>query len=524
MAPFDRHLTRSPLPAHEHLAESFSSSPSPPAVALCGFVPPYLLRHLAAQEHPTITAHEHPCGQTLAIDAGFRERRQQAGTHTPTAPSAVAVVDEGDRWVIHSAGNEETLPGTVARSEGDPAVDDVAVDEAYAWTQQVWDLYEQQFDRRSFDGVGSTVTVTVHYGQNYDNAFWDGEQLVFGDGDGEIFERFTKPADVLAHEFSHGVVQYTSAFSYSGQPGALNESIADVFASMSIQHAAGQTADQASWLIGEGLFKPGINAKALRSMLEPGTAYDDPQLGQDPQVGSMADYVDTTEDNGGVHLNSGIPNRAFALAATGVGGHSWEQVGRVWYEALTSDEVGAETDFVGFAVATVAAATQLPDPAVADHVRAAWVEVGVLQASAPVDVLGAEPATQSQGRPESAPGSRGSGDAGSQEPTTDLIMDRAQTVAVRRSGGFTGQIRSAEIELGQDDERAAEVRRLLRRVDLQQVSSSADAPDRFVYTVEVGDRSITLGERDLTPDLQRVVQLVLGTGQAGLPDGGRDLA
>ena len=83
---------------------------------------------------------------------------------------------------------------------------------------------------------------------------------------------------------------------------------------------------------------------------------------------------------------------------------------------------------------------------------------------------------------------------------------------MRRSGGFTGQVRSAEIELGQDDERAAEVRRLLRRVDLQQVSSSENAPDRFVYTVEVGDQSITLGERDLTPDLQRVVQLVLGTG------------
>ena len=126
------------------------------------------------------------------------------------------------------------------------------------WSQQVWDLYEQQFGRVSFDGAGSTVTVTVHYGQDYDNAFWDGEQLVFGDGDGEIFERFTKPADVLAHEFSHGVVQYTSAFTYNGQSGALNESIADVFAAMSIQHAAGQTADQASWLIGEGLFKPDV--------------------------------------------------------------------------------------------------------------------------------------------------------------------------------------------------------------------------------------------------------------------------
>ena len=525
MTPFEGTRARPPVPTREPVTESSLAGPARPTGAQCGFVPPYLLRHLAAHEHPTMAATEHPSGQTLALDARFRERREQAATQTPTGPVTAAAVDESDRWVIHSAGNEETLPGSVARSEGDAAVDDLAVDEAYVWTQQVWDLYEQRFDRRSFDGAGSTVTVTVHFGQSYDNAFWDGEQLVFGDGDGEIFERFTKPADVLAHEFSHGVVQYTSAFRYSGQSGALNESIADVFAAMSVQHAAGQTADQASWLIGEGLFTPGINAKALRSMLEPGTAYDDPRLGKDPQVGSMADYVDTTEDNGGVHLNSGIPNRAFAIAATGIGGHSWEQAGRAWYEALTSDDVGAETDFVGFADATVAAATRLfPETTVADQVRAAWVEVGVLQGSVPVDVVGVEPATPSEALDESASGSSGSADAGSQEPTPDLGADRSQKVAVRRSGGFTGQTRSAEIELGQDDERAAEVRRLLRRVDLQQVSSSADAPDRFVYTVEVGDRSITLGERDLTPDLQRVVQLVLGTGRSGLPDSGPGLA
>lgn len=465
-----------------------------------------------------MTAAEHPCGQTLAIDATFRERRARARAQE-VARTTVQTADGGDRWVIHSAGNEETLPGSVVRSEGDAATQDPAVDEAYEWTRQVWDLYEQQFGRRSFDGAGATVSVTVHYGQNYDNAFWDGEQLVFGDGDGEIFERFTKPADVLAHEFSHGVVQYTSAFTYNGQPGALNESVADVFASLSIQHAASQTSDQASWLIGEGLFKPGINAKALRSMLEPGTAYDDERLGKDPQVGSMADYIDTTEDNGGVHLNSGIPNRAFALAATSIGGHSWERAGRVWYEALVSSEVNAQTDFTGFAEATVAAATRLfPDEEIANQVRGAWVEVGVLQGSAPADLSGSEPTAPSgspdvpaPGPAEPDPGGSSAGEAGA-----------PQKVAVRRSGGFTGQVRSGEIELG-DDERADEVRRLLRRVDLRQVSSSPGRPDRFVYTVEIGDRSVTLGEQDLPPDLQRVVQIVLGAGGSGLAPGGRDL-
>ena len=482
--------------------------PSPlPRRARCTFVPPYLLRHLATEDHASVAATEHPSGHTLRIDAAFRERREHAAAE-PSTTRATAAAQDTDRWVIHSAGNEETLPGAVVRAEGDPVSDDAAVDEAYVWSQQVWELYEQQFGRLSFDGAGSTVTVTVHYGQDYDNAFWDGEQLVFGDGDGEIFERFTKPADVLAHEFSHGVVQYTSGFTYNGQPGALNESIADVFAAMSIQHAAGQTADRASWLIGEGLFKPGINAKALRSMLEPGTAYDDPQLGKDPQVGSMADYIDTTEDNGGVHLNSGIPNRAFALAARSVGGHSWEQTGKVWYAALTSSSVGASTDFREFADATVAAATQLfGGTSVPDQVRAAWVEVGVLDGSVPVDVVQPDPSS-SPSDPTPNPDDP-TPPASPVEPAPEVPVE-PQKVAVRRSGGFTGQVRSATIELDADPQ-GEEVRRLLRHVDLQQVTTSESLPDRFVYTVEIGEQSVTVGERDLTPDLQRVVQIVLGS-------------
>ena len=508
---------------HSGVMKPFSS-PSPlPRRVPCAFEPPYLLRHLATEDHPSVAAAtEHPGGHTLRIDAGFRERREQASA-VPSAHASAAAEDT-DRWVIHSAGNEETLPGTVVRAEGDPASDDVSVDEAYVWSQQVWELYEQQFGRVSFDGAGSTVTVTVHYGQDYDNAFWDGEQLVFGDGDGEIFERFTKPADVLAHEFSHGVVQYTSGLAYNGQSGALNESIADVFAAMSVQHAAGQTADQASWLIGEGLFKPDVRATALRSMLEPGTAYDDPRLGKDPQVGSMADYIDTTEDNGGVHLNSGIPNRAFALAARSVGGHSWEQTGKVWYAALTSSSVGASTDFREFAEATVAAATALfADTPVPDQVRAAWVEVGVLDGSVPVDVVQPAPddPTSSPDGPPADPADPTPPPGDPVEPAPEVPAE-PQKVAVRRSGGFTGQVRSAQIELGTDPQ-GEEVRRLLRRVDLQQVTTGESVPDRFVYTVEIGEQSVTVGERDLTPDLQRVVQIVLGSSGSASRGSGTDL-
>jgi hypothetical protein len=235
----------------------------------------------------------------------------------------------------------------------------------------------------------------------------------------------------------------------------------------------------------------------------------------------MADYVDTTEDNGGVHLNSGIPNRAFALAATSIGGHSWEQAGRTWYDALSSTEVTASTDFTGFAEATVAAATRLfADTDVPAKVRAAWVEVGVLQGSVPADATETVP-SGGAGRDAGTGGTGGAGSGGDPAPGSGQPADPTK-VAVRRSGGFTGQVRSAEIELG-DDERAQEVRQLLRRVDLQQITTSGPAPDRFVYTVEVDHQSVTLGERDLSPDLQRVVQIVLGGAGGGLPGGSRDL-
>ncbi|MGB4137992.1 MAG: peptidase M4 family protein, partial [Microbacterium sp.] len=162
-----------------------------------------------------------------------------------------------------------------------------------------------------------------------------------------------------------------------GQPGALNESCADVFGALTEQHLLGQTADQASWLIGAGLFTPEIHGTALRSMLHPGTAYDDPELGRDPQPADMAHYVTTEEDNGGVHLNSGIPNRAFALAATALGGHAWENAGLAWYRTLTGG-LSKTATFAEFAEATLVAAREQGD-SVEEAVRSGWVAVGVIE-------------------------------------------------------------------------------------------------------------------------------------------------
>ncbi len=404
---------------------------------------------------------------------------------------SVLAVAEPARRVIHTAAGTEELPGRVVRTDGQEPSGDEAADEAFTSSGEVWDLFADVFDRSSVDGQGTALSVTVHYGQAYDNAFWDGSQLVFGDGDGEVFLRFTAPADVMAHEFTHGVTQFSAGLTYQGQPGALNESVSDVFAAMTKQRTLGQDAAAADWLIGVGLFVPGVNAKALRSMTEPGTAYDDPQLGRDPQVASMADYVDTTDDNGGVHINSGIPNRAFALAAQAVGGPSWEKAGRVWYDALTGGQVTAEIDFAGFADATVAAAERLfpEDGAVAEQVRGAWTTVGVLTLdAAPVPPAPVPPVDAAPIVPAAA----------------------ATSVAVRRSGGFTGVTRTAELDLD-GDPRGAEVRKLLLQTDLNRLAAAGQpAPDRFVYTVALGEWQMTVPEQDLTPELDQVVRIVLG--------------
>ena len=109
-------------------------------------------------------------------------------------------------------------------------------------------------------------------------------------------------------------------------------------------------------------------------MAAPGTAYDDPVLGKDPQPASMSGFVDTRDDNGGVHLNSGIPNRAFFLAATAVGGHAWEVAGQVWYDVLRSPDLPPDADFARFAALTVEAAGP---HGVAGLVAAAWRAVEV---------------------------------------------------------------------------------------------------------------------------------------------------
>jgi Zn-dependent metalloprotease len=203
--------------------------------------------------------------------------------------------------------------------------------------------------------------------------------MVYGDGDGVIFNRFTISADVIGHELTHGVTQYSAGLQYEGQSGALNESMSDVFGSLVKQYKLKQTADKADWLIGQGLLAKGIHGVALRSLKAPGTAYDDPHFGgKDPQPAHIKDYLDTQEDNGGVHINSGIPNKAFYLVATTLGGFAWERAGKIWYAALTQ-KLSSTSDFQAAADATFQAAGELFGAGQAEQaaVRQAWSQVGI---------------------------------------------------------------------------------------------------------------------------------------------------
>jgi Zn-dependent metalloprotease len=282
------------------------------------------------------------------------------------------------RTICDSAHTHD-LPGAVIRSEGQAPAADAAVNEAYDGLGDTFDFYLAAYQRNSIDNAGLPLKASVHFGDKYDNAFWNGQQMVFGDGDGIIFNRFTNCLDVIGHELTHGVTGSEANLTYQGQSGALNESISDVFGSLVKQYKLKQTAAKADWLIGAGLLAKGINGIALRSMKAPGTAYDDPALGKDPQPADMANYVHSTQDNGGVHTNSGIPNRAFYLVAKSLGGYAWKKAGQIWYDTVLDPRLKASASFATFANLTALNAAHRYGSSGVERkaVMDAWAKVGV---------------------------------------------------------------------------------------------------------------------------------------------------
>lgn len=341
-------------------------------------VPPHILKNIATKGTESQKA---LAIDTLKLSAQMRGQRQALADFT-AATFRVAV--GGKDRVIYDAKNGSNLPGTIVRKEGEGPTADVAVNEAYDGSGVTYDLFNNEYERNSIDGNGMRLDSTVHYRQGYDNAFWDGEQMVYGDGDENLpaeerlFNRFTIAIDIIGHELTHGVTQFEAKLQYFQQPGALNESMSDVFGSLVKQYQLQQIASEADWIIGAGLLTENVNGVGIRSMKAPGTAYDDPVLGKDPQPGHMKDYVTTISDNGGVHINSGIPNRAFYITAVELGGFAWERAGQIWYVTLR-DKLTANSKFQECANLTYQTAGELFGAGSIEQqaIKKGWVEVGL---------------------------------------------------------------------------------------------------------------------------------------------------
>lgn len=333
------------------------------------FVPRYLLERLAQHGDRTVAV---SAVSTLEHDVTLRARRRDH--HWQTARVAP---DRSARRTVYDARGHLNTQGRVARREGDRPVRDAAVNQVYESLGLVLGLLHDVFGRDSLDDFGLPLQASVNYGTSYANAFWDGGQLVLGKGDGEVFTDFARSLDVVGHELGHGLIQYTAGLSPLGQSGVLAESLADVFASLVKQYAAGQTAAEADWLIGNRVLGPWVNGSAVRSMKAPGTAYDDELLGTDPQPAVMDDYIQSPAELE-VHVNSGIPNHVFYLVATSLGGRAWERAGQIWYDALTSGRLSPTATIADFARLTAAVAYERYGPGeVHNAIQHAWGSVAV---------------------------------------------------------------------------------------------------------------------------------------------------
>lgn len=206
----------------------------------------------------------------------------------------------------YTCNNGTSLPGTLLITEGGSSSDTVA-QAAHTNAGITYDYYKLKHNRDSYNNAGATLNSSVHYSTNYNNAFWNGSQMVYGDGDGTTFSPLSQSLDVVAHELTHAVTGSTAGLVYQNESGALNEGMSDVFGAATEAYSDGSIT-AAVWKIGDEIYTPGTSGDALRFM-------------NDPVLGGDYDYYPTryvgSSDSGGVHWNSGIQNLAFYLLVQG---------------------------------------------------------------------------------------------------------------------------------------------------------------------------------------------------------------
>lgn len=282
---------------------------------------------------------------------------------------------------IFDAMNKRSLPGKLVRGDKDPATSDATVNNAHTYHGNVRDFLVKVLGVKGVNNAGLDFVGTVHYGFQFSNAFWDGKQMTYGDGDGKIFVTFVI-RNVVGHEIFHGRTEFTSGLEYQDESGAGNESGSDIGGCLVDMFTDNVKSKDYHWLVGKGLFGPTVKGRALRDMLNPGTAYNDPSLGKDPQPDHYSRRYKGGQDNGGVHINSGIMNKAFATFCLNAPNcdFAFERPFQPWKETLWSEDpskrVGSTATFQDIADKTVANA-RASEPSLVPALIAAWHGVGI---------------------------------------------------------------------------------------------------------------------------------------------------
>lgn len=298
---------------------------------MCKFVPDEVLARLA-NDNKIKEFDQAALQRTLAVDAEMRRLRETNASLTRNSFAianlgALIALAKKPAIKLFNCLNGNILPGTPVPSPQSSS--DATIKRTYKNTGDVAKFLKQVFGRNSLDNMGMDLISSVHYGSKYNNAFWNGQQMTYGDGDGDVFVDFTLGNDVVGHELTHGLTQFTLQLVYSNEPGGLNESISDVFGSMFRQWEANQTVTKADWLIGADIMGPKAKAAGytcLRDMAKPGS-----NKALAPQPSHYSGYHPGMDP----HESSGIPNNAFYQAAMAIGGKSWEKTGQIWFGALT---------------------------------------------------------------------------------------------------------------------------------------------------------------------------------------------
>ena len=337
----------------------------------CFIIPPDVLKKLASDRNLSDKARA-AARNTATISIEMRKLREQALALTVAAGAAarpMRALAKAPAITVYDCKHHQTLPGALVAK---PATSkDATAKRTFKETTAVAEFYRTVFKRNSVDDAGMTLLSSVHYGVDYDNAMWNGTQMVYGDGDNALFVDFTKGNDVIGHELTHGVTQHSLQLGYAGDAGGLNESLSDCFGSMFRQWQAKQDAASADWLIGSDILGPDAKKKGytcLRNMADPADKHCiAPQPVKYSQITKGMDP----------HYSSGPPNLAFCLACKGVGGNSWDKVGQVWYRAMTGFGPSPRMTMKAFAARTRQLAASMFDKKVAASVDGAWKKVGL---------------------------------------------------------------------------------------------------------------------------------------------------